>query len=117
MNRRKFLQLGASGLALASLRHSFSAELADAKKRVGLIGTGWYGKADLLEVNPLCRTNPCQSVPRAFLRRLIPRKNYGEEKQVPNQKHPVEGICGGSLKFSYLKKRNETSPGHCRFLP
>jgi len=50
MNRRKFLQLGASGLALASLRHGFSAELADAKKRVGLIGTGWYGKADLLRL-------------------------------------------------------------------
>jgi predicted dehydrogenase len=50
MNRRKFLQLGASGLALASLRHTFPAELADAKKRVGLIGTGWYGKADLLRL-------------------------------------------------------------------
>ncbi len=50
MNRRKFLQLGASSLALASLRHAFPAELADAKKRVGLIGTGWYGKADLLRL-------------------------------------------------------------------
>ena len=50
MNRRKFLQLGGPGLALASLRHSFPAELADAKKRVGLIGTGWYGKVDLLRL-------------------------------------------------------------------
>src|SRR5262245_2567688 len=50
MNRRKFLQLGASGLALASLRHGFPAELVEAKKRVGLIGTGWYGKADLLRL-------------------------------------------------------------------
>ncbi len=50
MNRRKFFQLGASGLALASLRHNFAADLADSKKRVGLIGTGWYGKADLLRL-------------------------------------------------------------------
>src|SRR5438270_6015361 len=50
MNRRKFLQLGATGLALASLRRSFPAELADARKRVGLIGCGWYGKADLLRL-------------------------------------------------------------------
>src|SRR5262245_36271722 len=49
MNRRKFLQLGATGLALASLRNH-SAEFADMKKRVGLIGTGWYGKADLLRL-------------------------------------------------------------------
>src|SRR6476659_74147 len=49
MNRRKFLQLGAAGLALASLRN-YAADFADARKRVGLIGTGWYGKADLLRL-------------------------------------------------------------------
>src|SRR4051812_19555236 len=51
MNRRKFLQLGAAGLAYASLRkYNYAAELGDMKKRVGLIGTGWYGKADLLRL-------------------------------------------------------------------
>ena len=52
MNRRRFLQwsgLGAAGLALSPLR-SFAAEFADQKKRVGLIGTGWYGKCDLLRL-------------------------------------------------------------------
>ena len=49
MNRRKFLQLGAAGLALSSLG-SYAAEFADQKKRVGLIGTGWYGKCDLLRL-------------------------------------------------------------------
>src|SRR5258708_36015685 len=48
MNRRQFLYLaGAAGL---------SSELAAApyddqkRRRVGLIGTGWYGKADLLRL-------------------------------------------------------------------
>lgn len=49
MNRRRFLQLSAAGLALASFRNS-AAEFGDMKKRVGLIGTGWYGKADLLRL-------------------------------------------------------------------
>lgn len=49
MNRRKFLQVGAAGLALSTLG-SYAADFADPKKRVGLIGTGWYGKCDLLRL-------------------------------------------------------------------
>ncbi len=49
MNRRKFIQLGAAGLALSALG-SYAAEFADQKKRVGLIGCGWYGKVDLLRL-------------------------------------------------------------------
>jgi predicted dehydrogenase len=55
MNRRKFLELGAAGLALSTLG-GYAAEFADPKKRVGLIGCGWYGKCDLwrlLQVAPV----------------------------------------------------------------
>ena len=38
MNRRKFIQLGAAGLALSALGN-YAAEFADQKKRVGLIGS------------------------------------------------------------------------------
>jgi predicted dehydrogenase len=52
MKRREFLQ--ASGVAFAAMAltrsPSFAAELADQKKRVGLIGSGWYGKIDLLRL-------------------------------------------------------------------
>ena len=53
LNRRAFLQSSAAGLAgLAVLKSpGFTAELAGPKKRVGLIGTGWYGKVDLLVNN------------------------------------------------------------------
>src|SRR5437867_8701238 len=48
MNRRQFL--GTSAAALAWSRVSgYAAELGE-KKRVGLIGSGWYGKADLLRL-------------------------------------------------------------------
>ncbi|HEY5915681.1 MAG TPA: Gfo/Idh/MocA family oxidoreductase, partial [Verrucomicrobiae bacterium] len=52
MNRRTFLQqLGATGIALSTLSsYGYAAELADQKKRVGLIGPGWYGKCDLLRL-------------------------------------------------------------------
>jgi predicted dehydrogenase len=58
MNRRRFLQSSAAGLTGLALSRTagFTAELASPKKRVGLIGTGWYGKVDLfrlLQVAPV----------------------------------------------------------------
>jgi predicted dehydrogenase len=52
MNRREFLQAGAAtaGLALAPAGFHVAGSTAAETKRVGLIGTGWYGKADLLRL-------------------------------------------------------------------
>lgn len=49
MNRRNFLKMTAAGVALAGLP-SYAVDFADQKKRVGLIGCGWYGKCDLLRL-------------------------------------------------------------------
>ena len=49
MNRRDFIRQGAAALAVSSMP-AFARQLADTPKRVGLIGTGWYGKADLLRM-------------------------------------------------------------------
>src|SRR5258706_1965933 len=49
-NRRDFLTATAAGLAASTLG-AYVAGAADEKpKRVGLIGTGWYGKVDLLRL-------------------------------------------------------------------
>lgn len=60
MNRREFLQAGAGSVifAPAVLRRNYvyAEEFAQKKPRVGLIGTGWYGKSDLfrlLQVAPV----------------------------------------------------------------
>lgn len=59
MKRRTFLHLGAAGaagFAVLPSRRLFADEFADMKKRVGLIGCGWYGKSDLwrlLQVAPV----------------------------------------------------------------
>ena len=49
MNRRQFLQTSAAALAASTLR-TFAVDFADQRKRVGLIGCGWYGKTDLLRL-------------------------------------------------------------------
>src|SRR5690348_3770446 len=50
MNRRDFLKAGAAGVA-ASMMGGYVAAASDQKpKRVGLIGTGWYGKSDLFRL-------------------------------------------------------------------
>ena len=49
MNRRNFLQTSA-GLALATAGSHVARGATAASKRVGLIGCGWYGKADLLRL-------------------------------------------------------------------
>src|SRR5579872_756884 len=52
MNRRTFLKTSGVGCAAVVLTKfpAFAAELVDQKKRVGLIGSGWYGKVDLLRL-------------------------------------------------------------------
>src|SRR5436309_8142362 len=50
MNRRRFLQASAAATVALTALPNYAAEFADQKKRVGLIGTGWYGKCDLLRL-------------------------------------------------------------------
>ena len=50
MDRRRFLQAGAAGLALTAARGGATGFAAPRPKRVGLIGCGWYGKCDLLRL-------------------------------------------------------------------
>ena len=49
MHRRDFIKHGAAALAISGVP-AYATQLADTRKRVGLIGTGWYGKADLLRM-------------------------------------------------------------------
>src|SRR5258705_3743861 len=49
MNRRDFVKASAASLALSAFS-AYPADLAAEKKRVGLIGTGWYGKCDLFRL-------------------------------------------------------------------
>ena len=49
MDRRDFIKKGAAALAISGLPR-YADQLGDTRKRVGLIGTGWYGKTDLFRL-------------------------------------------------------------------
>ncbi len=56
MNRRHFLRTGSAAAAALSGIPRYAEAFADARPRVGVIGTGWYGKCDLfrlLQVAPV----------------------------------------------------------------
>jgi len=49
MDRRDFIKKSAAAFAVASMPR-YVEQLAETRKRVGLIGSGWYGKSDLLRL-------------------------------------------------------------------
>ncbi|MCC6697157.1 MAG: Gfo/Idh/MocA family oxidoreductase [Candidatus Hydrogenedentes bacterium] len=56
MNRRSFLQVASASAALAALGADAADAVQQSVKRVGVIGTGWYGKSDvcrLIQVAPV----------------------------------------------------------------
>jgi predicted dehydrogenase len=69
MNRRHFLRTSSAAAALSAL-YRYPDALADTRPRVGLIGTGWYGKCNLfrlLQVAPVEVVSLCD-VDSAMLR-------------------------------------------------
>jgi len=51
LNRRRFIKGTAATLALSALNaKAFSLPITEAPYKVGLIGTGWYGKSDLFRL-------------------------------------------------------------------
>ncbi len=57
MKRRDFLVSGMVGTALTAAVSKYAEAFADSKPRVGLIGTGWYGKCDLLRMIQVAPVN------------------------------------------------------------
>lgn len=57
MNRREFLGAGIAGLASAAVGGCAFAGGQEKRRRVGLIGCGWYGKTDLYA---LCQVAPVE---------------------------------------------------------
>jgi predicted dehydrogenase len=115
MNRRKFLQLGAAGIALSTFGN-YAAEFADQKKRVGLIGTGWYGKCDLfrlLQVAPVEVVSLCD-VDKQMLSEAA---DMVAERQVSKKKPRTYGDYRELLKEKDLDIVLIATPDHWHALP
>ena len=64
MRRREFIRTGSAALIGLSTFPAYADQVADQKKRVGLIGSGWYGKTDLfrlLQIAPVEVVSLCDA--------------------------------------------------------
>ena len=100
MNRRRFLQTSAAAFAASVFpRPSYAVDFADQRKRVGLIGCGWYGKCDLLrliqvapvdvvslcDVDKLMLADAAEQVASRQLSKKKPR-TYGDYREMLREK-------------------------------
>ena len=120
MNRRNFLQVGATGaagLAWSGLGRSFAAEFADQKTlRVGLIGTGWYGKGDLwrlLQVAPVEIVSLCD----VDKRMLAEAADMAAAKQLSKKRPRTYGDYRPMLQEKDLDLVLIGTPDHWHALP
>src|ERR1041384_4861874 len=99
MTRRQFLQTGATAALALSALPDYAAEFADQKKRVGLIGCGWYGKCDLfrliqvapVEVVSLCDVDKrmlAEAAEMVATRQISKKKprTYGDYREMLKEK-------------------------------
>ena len=127
INRRRFLQTTSASLAL-SVFGAEGLELVNQKpKRVGLIGTGWYGKSDLfrliqvapVEVVSLCDVDKqllaeaAQLVSQRQKSKKVPR-TYGDYRDMLKEKDLDIVLIGtpGSLACP-ANDRRRGSRGRC----
>src|SRR5688500_13185330 len=115
MNRRQFLRGALAAGALSSLR-SDGVDFADQKKRVGLIGTGWYGKADLfrlIQVAPVEVISLCD-VDRKM---LADAAEMVATRQLSKKKARTYSDYRAMLKEKDLDLVLIATPDHCHALP
>ena len=116
MNRRQFLKSsGAAALALSTFPN-YAAEFGDMKKRVGLIGCGWYGKCDLwrlVQVAPVEIVSLCD----VDKRMLAEAADMAATRQVSKKKPRTYTDYREMLKEKDLDLVLVETPDHWHALP
>src|SRR3989442_1389963 len=115
MNRRSFLRASAAVLAWSHLSRQ-AAEALGENKRVGLIGCGWYGKADLfrlIQVAPVEVVSLCD-VDR---RMLADAAEQVASRQLSKKKPRTYGDYRAMLKEKDLDLVLVATPDHWHALP
>lgn len=118
MRRREFLRKSAVGFAAVAMTklRSFAAELAEQKKRIGLIGSGWYGKIDLLR---LIQVAPVEVVSLCDVDRgiLAEAADIVASRQLSRKKPRTYGDYREMLKERDLDIVLIATPDHWHALP
>src|SRR5579859_3558271 len=118
MNRRTFLKTSGIGCAAVVLTKfpAFAAEVTDQKKRVGLIGSGWYGKVDLLR---LIQVAPVEVVSLCDVdkKMLAEAADIVAERQLSRKKPRTHADYRDMLKEKDLDIVLIATPDHWHALP
>jgi len=117
MNRRQFLKLGTSAaVALSAARYVPITFAAEKSKRVGLIGSGWYGKLDLfrlIQVSPVEVVSLCD----VDKKMLANAADMVAVRQASKQKPRTYGDYRAMLKERDLDIVMVETPDHWHALP
>jgi predicted dehydrogenase len=119
MNRREFLKAGAAGVALSAL-HGLGGYVygaADQKPlRVGLIGSGWYGKSDLFR---LVQVAPVEIVSLCDVdkKMLSEAADMAAERQASKKRPRTYADYREMLKEKDLDIVEVATPDHWHALP
>ena len=115
VNRRQFIQTSAAGVALTGL-HGYAGDFGDLKKRVALIGSGWYGKCDLLR---LIQVAPVEVVALCDVDRQMATEaaEIVASRQVSGKKPRLYGDYLELLKQEQLDLALVDTPDHWHALP
>jgi predicted dehydrogenase len=116
MNRREFLQVGSAGLALAGSSHRSGEFAGQEAKRVGLIGSGWYGKSSLfrlIQVAPVEVVSLCDVDKRMLADAAAMVANRQVSRKVPR----TFGDYRDMLKEKDLDIVIVATPDHWHALP
>src|SRR6267378_3872531 len=117
MNRRQFLKLSsAAAVTLSAASYVPTTFAAEKIKRVGLIGTGWYGKADLLR---LIQVAPVEVVSLCDVdkRMLADAADLVATRQASKKKPRTYGDYRAMLKERDLDIALLAPPDHWHALP
>ena len=118
MRRREFLRTGAAALAGVGLGRYAEAQ-ADARLRVGLIGSGWYGKCDLfrlIQVAPVEVVSLCD-VDTAMLQDAAAQTDTRQSRQRGDQFQA--GVADGGfvqiqiVQVSHLGDMSHSGVSNC----
>src|SRR6476619_54921 len=115
MNRRTFLKASTAGVALSSAGAS-AASFDQKALRVGLIGTGWYGKCDLfrlIQIAPVEVVSLCD-VDKVM---LADAAEQVSQRQASKKKSRTCGDYRDMLKEKNLDVVLVDTPDHWHALP